>query len=60
MPTQLPFGPMIDKPGRYDTLETWEQFLAELEALSPSTTRNAALSDANQAVHLIWFSNEPW
>jgi hypothetical protein len=37
---------MIDEPGRYDTLETWERFLAELEALPPSTTRNAALPHA--------------
>jgi hypothetical protein len=50
MPTQLPFGPMIDQPGRYDTLETWERFLAELEALPPSVTRNAALTSTKQVV----------
>jgi hypothetical protein len=26
MLTQLPFGPMTDRPRRYDTLETWERF----------------------------------
>jgi hypothetical protein len=50
MPTQLPLGPMIDEPGRYDALGTWERFLAELVALPRSVTRNAALSRAKEAI----------
>ena len=50
MPTRMPLGLMIDEPGRYDTLETWERFLAGLEALPPSTTRNVALAGAKRTV----------
>ena len=50
MPTQPPFGPLIDGPGRYDTLETWERFLAQMEALPPSIMRNAALESAKRTV----------
>ena len=53
MPTRLPLGLMfIDPPGRYDTVETWEQFLAELEAMPPSTTRNAARANAKQTIRM--------
>jgi len=36
MPDQLRLGLMlVDPPGRYETLKTWEQFLADLEKLPP-------------------------
>jgi hypothetical protein len=50
MPTRLPLGSMIDEPSRYDTLETWEEFLAEFEPLPPSMNRNTSLSTAKEAV----------
>ncbi len=51
MPDQLRLGLMlVDPPGRYDTLETWEQFLADLEKLPPSGTRNAAMASAREII----------
>ena len=52
MPTQLPLGPMIDGPGRYSALETWERFLAEMETLPPSIMRNWAIDDAKRTVQM--------
>lgn len=49
---QESLGPMIDSPGRYDTLETWEQFSAKLEALPSSITRNLALAQAKHIVQV--------
>jgi len=51
MTDQLPLGLMlVDPPGRYDTLGTWEQYLAELVTLPPSVTRNAAISSARELI----------
>lgn len=51
MSDKLPLGLMlVDPPGRYDTLETWELFLADLEKLPPSAMRNSALSGAQEVI----------
>ncbi len=51
MLTKLPLGLMfIDPPGRYATVETWEQFLAAMEKLPSSIMRNWAIDDAKETI----------
>ena len=37
---------LIDEPGRFATLETWERFLTEVQLLPPSTARNETIKRA--------------
>lgn len=48
MPESL--GPLIDDPGWFASLDTWERFLGQLRTLEPSAMRDAAVA---RAEHII-------
>jgi hypothetical protein len=41
---------IIDEPGRYSTLETWEQYLTELHSLKPSVARSMSIERAQEII----------
>jgi hypothetical protein len=51
MSGKLPFGgALIDPPGPFDTLATWEQFLAEMETMSDSFLKRETELRAKQVI----------
>jgi hypothetical protein len=51
MSGKLPFGgAFIDPPGPFDTLATWEHFLAKLETMSDSFIKRATILDAKRMI----------
>ena len=45
-----PGGALIDPPGPFDTLATWEEFLAELETMPDSLDRRLTMLSAKQVI----------
>ena len=46
----MKLAPMIDEPGIFDTLETWEQYLKTLENLPDSTLKPALIASAKKMI----------
>lgn len=46
----MTLSPMIDEPGMFDTLETWERHLKTLEALPDSTLKPGMIREAKQVI----------
>ncbi len=50
MKDQLSLPGFLDEPGFFDTLETWEQFLAELDELRDSVQKRQVVNNAKQVI----------